>query len=110
MLVEDCAVCTDGYAAGSSYSCTKCSGAIGRSASWLAAVILVVAVLIAIAAVAYLVGMVGEGGDGDRDEGGARLSLARKWSSCRAVIVKALPLTGIKTVVVVWQIVTQVHC
>lgn len=67
---------------------------------------LTVAVLVAVLVIAELVAVVDEDGAGEED--GARSAWWHSWSSCRNLIVKALPLTAIKTVVVVWQIVTQV--
>lgn len=104
--MKDRAVCTDGYSSGISYSCTKCSEALRRSTTWLAAVMLVVAVLVAIAGVADLVTVLDEDGEGQED--GARSGWRQRWSSCRLVMAKVIPLTAIKTVVVVWPIVTQV--
>lgn len=98
---EDCAVCTDGYASGSSYSCHECSGAAGRSATWLAALALVVAVVVLVGLVSDLVRVV--------DDNATRTVWGRRRSDCRRFVKKAFPLTAIKTVVVVWQIVTQVR-
>ena len=62
--------------------------------------------MIAVAVVSDLVGVVEEASEGGED--GTRGVWGRNWSSCRAVVVKAVPLTAIKTTVVVWQIITQV--
>lgn len=97
---EDCAVCTDGYASGSAYSCHKCSGAAGRSATWLAVLALIVAIVVVFVTVSDLVRVVGDDGSGT--------AWGRRRLAGRRFISKAFPLTAIKTVVVVWQIVTQV--
>lgn len=99
-------MCLDGYAPGTSYSCTRCAGATGQSATSLAVVILVVAVLVAVVVIADLMRVVDERSDVGED--GAQGVWEHRRSSCHRVLVRAFPITAIKTVVVVWQIVTQV--
>lgn len=70
----------------------------------LAAVLLAVALI-----VADLVRVVDQDDDGGH-EGVALGSWERKFQAARALLAKSVPLTSFKTVVVVWQILTQVQC
>lgn len=62
--------------------------------------------LLLVAGIANLVAVVDE--DGADDRGRVRSPGGRRRGSCRSVVFRALPTTAIKTVVVVWQIITQV--
>lgn len=102
-VVADCAVCADGYAPGIAYSCRECSGDIIISA---VAVCLVVLLLV-IVLLSYLGTVVHDGAQTGRD---FDICLWKKkcWS-CQASILKTFPLTSVKIVVTVWQIVSQVR-
>lgn len=116
----------ESYAPGFGFSCHRCSGQAGKSAVGIGVAVLFV-LLVAVALI--LKELVREVHDGttenitDVDDGGGRSSKSggregrlrsttfwERWlSSCRGVLVKAFPLTSFKTVVVVWQIITQVQ-
>lgn len=55
-----------------------------------------------------LVGVEGAGTMDVENSHGTQEMKRRRFSSCRHIAMKAIPLTAIKIVVVVWQIITQV--
>lgn len=103
-----CAVCADTHAPGFGFSCHECEGAVGESAKAIAGVAIgVVAISVALILMDFTRRVGGEGGD-DIEEGGPR-TCKRDISAIVSRIVKSLPMTAIKTVIVVWQIITQVR-
>ncbi|CAM9198733.1 unnamed protein product [Ectocarpus sp. 8 AP-2014] len=102
-----CAVCATDSAAGYAYSCHNCSGDSASTALGFGVAVLVVVMLVVAVIVSDLVRVVGDEAreeDGDRRK---RRCLEAVFVSCHTAIVKAFPLTAVKTVVVVWQITTQ---
>lgn len=78
--------------------------AVGVTAAALSAALLVVAVV-----VSDLIRIVDGNGDNKQsEEEGARGALSRGFARCHACTVRTFPLTTVKIVVVVWQIITQV--
>lgn len=85
----DCAICKDGYAPTLAYTCAKCSSGDGIT---FAVLTLTVGVLAVVAASFYLVS----------EPHQTETTLFRR-------LRYALPVQGLKTVVVAWQILTQVR-
>ncbi|CAM9428829.1 unnamed protein product [Scytosiphon promiscuus] len=103
-----CAVCADGYAPGTAYICSECSGSSMESAVGVAATALAVILLVVAIVVSDLVQIVdGNGNNQQSEEGGARGALTRGFARCYAFSARAFPLTSVKIIVVVWQIITQ---
>ena len=104
--VSDCAVCTEGFAPGIAYRCRECSKGAKRLALGLSAVV-GLAVLLLGALLCWRLGTV----DNERKEEHDVVPLSaweqRRWS-CQTLPVKILPLSAIKIVVTVWQIIHQV--
>lgn len=88
-VLADCAVCEDGYSPTLAYTCSKCSN--GEGIAFAAIVLLVVAAAVVVV-IFHLV-------SDNRDETNTRFKR----------LTKALPVQGFKTVVVAWQILTQVR-
>lgn len=95
----DCAVCAENYTPGILRRCHKCSTAHRQLAIGLASALVIFASL---AAVWLVPGPVQEG----RND--ARLRIRHTIASGYNFIMKALPMSAIKIVVVVLQIITQV--
>lgn len=99
----DCAVCTDGYSPGYFHSCKSCEGDSRRSALYAVSAVGAAVLLAVVFVTAKLVSAV-ETTPSDKTPS--------RWQQRRSVwqsrMKKMLPLTAIKIVVVVWQIVTQV--
>lgn len=110
LLKTDCAVCEEGYASGVTYSCHACFDWRSLSAGIAVAgtVIILLIVFFIVSDLMQAVG--GEGADALSSGGAGRFDTPWKGVlfSCRNYIVNAVPLTAVKIVVVVWQIVTQV--
>ena len=87
----DCAVCSEEYWKGSSYTCTKCSDNVWRKTA--AAVAAVITIIIAFATLKYMVSVGGE-----RAKGGIT-----------ARLIRLVPLHSVKIIIVAWQILTQVN-
>ncbi|CAM9146371.1 unnamed protein product [Hapterophycus canaliculatus] len=103
-----CAVCAKGYAPGTAYICRECSGSGMASAIGVAATALLVVLLVAAVVVSDLVRVMDDSGNNKRsEEGGARGVLNRGFGRCYAFSARAFPLTTVKIIVVVWQIITQ---
>lgn len=100
----DCAVCAAGYSPGYSRTCKSCMGDSKKSALAIAAVIGALALAVVVALVARLVSVV--------EVGPPQQQGSKKWrrtcSAWQARVRQTVPLTAVKIVVVVWQIVTQV--
>lgn len=107
--VADCAVCADGFAPLASYNCRQCSDS-GRSLTvGLVAAIVMVLVLLTVLLSAYLTRSIDVGlEDFDQIEVARDSSMKKRCIRWEKVIVKVFPLTSVKTIVVVWQIVSQV--
>eukprot|EP00903_Cladosiphon_okamuranus_P007092 g6891.t2 len=95
-----CAVCEEGYGSGYQYRCSSCVGRDKRSAVATAAAVLVMAVIFIGLVITDLVRVMDE-------EASNAISCNKRVFSCRDRIVKAVPLTAIKIILVSWQIVTQ---
>lgn len=103
----DCSACSKGFSPGTDYSCRECSYYDTRRAAQIASAVIVGAILFAAGIYTYL----GRRVDGETMEGLAapQSCVRRKCTSFRDSLMKALPLTAIKILVVVWQIVFQVR-
>lgn len=102
VFLTDCAVCANNYAAGFSYTCRSCRGNNKAIAVGTFCISLVVVMALVLVAIIDLLQDVQEPGR----VGSSRCGISR-WSAIGR-ISESLPLTAIKIVVVVWQIVTQV--
>ena len=102
LFSKDCAACDEGYGSGFLYSCHSCQ----ESDKWVgiggAVAVLVVAMVVFTLGVTYLVGVV----DRPISERGGMWE--RRILNFRDGLVRAIPLTAIKIVLVLWQIITQV--
>lgn len=105
-LYTDCAVCGDGYTPGIEYSCNKCTGATRIFSLGIGAAILIVGVFVLVMVLSALVRV--EACSEQESKNAITSKWEQKINSCRSSIAKAIPLTAIKVVLVVWQIVTQV--
>ena len=86
----DCSVCSGGYTAELSFTCSKCSHSAGGIA--LAAILAVAVLVVAVAVVLYVMsGQVEAGRQGMVERLG-----------------RFIPLHSVKIVIVAWQILTQV--
>lgn len=136
-LPQDCAVCLHGYAPGYHHTCKSCIGGSKRRAVAGITVVLCIAALALSFAVANLVSVVKptpirtlqsaddsaasrleasdteEGAMETPGEGNPKTRLSNRVKETLGVwqhrVVKRFPLTVVKIIVVVWQIVTQVH-
>ena len=99
---KDCATCDEGYASGYQYSCHSCQGSDKRAAIGGAVAVLVVTTLAVALVLGYLVG------DVERAIPERRGNWERRALNFRDRLVRAIPLTAIKIVLVSWQIITQV--
>eukprot|EP00904_Undaria_pinnatifida_P012520 jgi/Undpi1/8399/HiC_scaffold_25.g10867.m1 len=104
-----CAVCADGYARGTSYSCHRCSHESVQSAVGIMVVVSSAILLIAAILISHMWSVVHEKDEGEekREEERSGSSWGRKFQNCRAMVVRVVPLTAIKIVITVWQIVYQ---
>lgn len=91
---------------GIDYSCLDCSG---EDSTWIIVVATAVFAVVLLAALLLLrhMGRVGDTESTQRPSG-PRGFVERKLTSVKVMVMKVLPLTAIKIVVVVWQIVFQV--
>ncbi|CAN0014564.1 unnamed protein product [Scytosiphon promiscuus] len=96
-----CAVCEEGYASGYQFSCSSCDGENLQSAIGTSVALFFVALVVLGLVIADLVRVV------DELKPDTTSSCGMKLTYCRDRVVKAVPLTSIKIVVVAWQIVTQ---
>lgn len=112
-------MCADTYAPGLGLSCHQCSGQAGKSAVGVGVGVLIIVLVVVTLILMELVRVVEDGRTEcttDNDGGRASSSSTQEgtpkfeqgYEYMRAFVGKALPLTSFKTVVVVWQIVTQV--
>ena len=102
----DCSVCAEGYSRGIAYSCRKCSTSAKGSALGLSITAALVGLLLAVLLLRRLGTVVDHGPEGDT---GVQDDVAEpKCAACQDFVVKVIPLSTIKIVVVVWQIVYQV--
>ncbi|CAN0193529.1 unnamed protein product, partial [Ascophyllum nodosum] len=96
-----CAACAEGYFSGFQYSCHSCQGSDKWTAFGGALAVLVVVMFVVVFGVAFLVAVI------DRPTSGRNGKWGRRVSNLRNGLVRAIPLTAIKIVVVSWQIITQ---
>lgn len=108
LAYKDCAVCAEGYAAGLAYSCYECTEANGRISKGITVVVILIVVFMAIAAIYDTVRVRKNGTEDGEEWDNEEVAWKRRILSCRNFLVQAVPLSAIKTAVVVWQIVTQV--
>ena len=99
---KDCAVCDEGYDSGFQYSCHSCQGSDKSAAIGKAIAVLVIVMFVVALGVTYLVDVV------DQPISERRGRWERRVSSFRDGLVRAIPLTAIKIVLVCWQIISQV--
>ncbi|CAM9935287.1 unnamed protein product [Ectocarpus sp. 6 AP-2014] len=99
-----CAVCSAGYSPGYSRTCKSCMGDSKKSALVFAAAIGALALAAVVALVSRLVSVV-EVGPRQQQQGSK--GWRRTCSAWQARVRQTVPLTAVKIVVVVWQIVTQ---
>ena len=102
MFSKDCAACDEGYGSGFQYSCSSCQGSHKWAGIGGAVAVSVVAIVVVALGVAYLVGVV------DRPISERSVMWERRILNFRDGLVRAIPLTAIKIVLVAWQIITQV--
>lgn len=105
--IADCAVCTEGYAPGPSSRCHKCSGQNKGLLVAIPATVLFITLLAIALAASYLLELVG-------DETNIEQNQPRQWwrenlPRLHNLFVKAIPLSSIRIVVTVLQIVIQVR-
>lgn len=105
--VADCAVCAEGYAPSIIGGCYKCTRSSVTSAVGLAVAVLALTLGLVIELWDLVAVVDGNGSVEAKQEGEKGF---RKWklSSCRSCLKTMFPVTSIKIVVVVWQILTQV--
>ncbi|CAM9863984.1 unnamed protein product [Ascophyllum nodosum] len=96
-----CAACDEGYGSGFQYSCSSCQGSHKWAGIGGAVAVSVVAIVVVALGVAYLVGVV------DRPISERSVMWERRILNFRDGLVRAIPLTAIKIVLVAWQIITQ---
>ncbi|CAN0364157.1 unnamed protein product [Ascophyllum nodosum] len=96
-----CAVCDEGYDSGFQYSCHSCQGSDKSAAIGKAIAVLVIVMFVVALGVTYLVDVV------DQPISERRGRWERRVSSFRDGLVRAIPLTAIKIVLVCWQIISQ---
>ena len=99
---KDCAACDEGYGSGFQYSCNSCQGSHKWAGIGEAVGVSAVAIVVVALDVVYLVGVV----DRPISERGGMWE--RRILNFRDGLVRAIPLTAIKIVLVSWQIITQV--
>ena len=102
LFSKDCATCDEGYGSGFQYSCSSCQGSYKWAGIGGAVAVLVVAMVVVALGVAYLVGVV------DRPISERSGVWERRILNFRDGLVRAIPLTATKIVLVSWQIITQV--
>lgn len=105
-MLADCAVCSEGYAPAGTYVCRDCSDVDMRLTVGLAVAVSIFTLVLATATVAHLVRVVEIRTDEDTE--GAQGVIGRTLDCLRAFSARAFPLTAVKIVVVVWQIISQV--
>lgn len=102
----DCSVCSIGYSSGIAHSCRKCSGYENSSAAGTT-IAVVIGVCLAAAEILRRLGNVAEYEERERLDTPQDF-VKRSCTRIQNLILKALPRTAIKIVVVVWQIISQV--
>ena len=101
-FTKDCAACVKGYGSGFQYGCHNCRGPDKWAAIGGAVAVLVVVMFMVALGVAYLVGVI------DRPNSARNRTWEERVSKFRDGLVRAIPLTAIKIVLISWQIITQV--
>lgn len=100
-------MCKEDYVSGASRRCHECSGENRRFAVGFATTVLLLVLLAAVLVLSYLLQVVGDGAHQAQRQ--PRRWWQEKLSSFRNFLVKAMPLSSIRIVVVVSQIVIQVR-
>lgn len=103
----DCAVCAKGFAPGASHRCHACSGDVRGLVTGLTTAGLVLVLLLVIIAVHSLLKPVSEGVQEGQD--GEYCWWPRMISSLHKAVIRAIPFTAVRIVVVILQIVIQVR-
>ena len=106
-IVTDCAACAEGFAPWTAFECRQCSDADRPFVVGLLVTIAIILVAVGAALSAFLMRAIHRG-DGQDETEISRGSLERRCIYLENVFVKAFPLTAVKIVVVVWQIISQV--
>ena len=102
LSAKDCAACDEGYASGFQYKCHSCQGSDKWPAIGGAVAVLVVTISAVALILAYLVSVV------ERPIPERRGKWEIRALNFRDRLVRVIPLTAIKIVLVSWQIITQV--
>lgn len=102
----DCAVCTENYAPGLGRRCIACSGRNAEVAVTFSTMSLLLVLLGGVLGAIYLLQRVGA--DAHQEQNQPRRSWQGKLKRVRVFIGKVIPLSAIRIVVVVVQIVIQV--
>lgn len=103
----DCAVCAEGYAPATGYSCLKCSSGVKLSAIGLTATVIFAAVVMLSILFTDIKTVVNENEEQGTEE--VRDFWEQRYRSCHTFLVNMLPLAAIKIVLTVWQILSQVR-
>ena len=106
-IVTDCAACAEGFAPWTAFECRQCLDAGRPSSVGLSVTIVIMVIAGAAALSAYLMRAIHSGDVQDETEI-TRGSMERRCINLENVFVKVFPLTAVKIVVVVWQIISQV--
>lgn len=103
----DCAVCLENYVPRPSNRCRKCSGENRRFAVGFSACAMLLALFVAAMVVSFLLQRVGDAGRQAQNQP-RRWWRVKSWR-IRNFLAKSIPLSAIRIVVVVMQIVIQVR-
>lgn len=102
-----CSVCADMYAPGLGFSCRKCDGSAGDAAMATGGMVAIVIIGIVALILKHFARRVDDDDTDDAGEGACQ-TCKRGLSFVYSFVMKSFPLTAFKTVIVVWQVVTQV--
>ena len=102
----DCSLCADGLSRGIAYSCRECSQKARAPAIGVSLIVVVVVSLLAVVILKSIGTAVGD--DSEESKGASQGFAGSKCAWCHDMTMKVLPLSAIKIVVVVWQIIYQV--
>lgn len=101
-----CAVCSESYAPGFAFTCQKCHGVDERSIWGLTVVLFAGPLILAAVGFSHLWSVINVGGHEEAESADSIWRQRRR--SCRTYLVRMLPLSEVKIIVTVWQIITQV--
>ena len=102
LFSKDCAACDEGYGSGFQYSCHSCQGSDKWAGIGGAVAVLVVTMIVVALGVAYLVEVA------DRTISERSGMWERRVLNFRDGLVRPIPLTAIKIMLISWQIITEV--